>query len=148
MFRESELGFTARTAKDKKALEQEYEENKEYAMKALKKVMRPELINRLDNILVFHALTRKNVERIFDNLINDLKKRLATKGIGIKIDDKAKDFLIEKGYDPKNGARPLRRKIEDEVESLLSEEIISEKLKKGDIPTLKLSKGKLILVKE
>lgn len=148
MFRESELGFTAKTAKDKKALEQEYEENKEYAMKALRKVMRPELINRLDNILVFHALTRKNVERIFDNLINDLKKRLATKGIGIKIDDKAKDYLIETGYDPKNGARPLRRKIEDEVESLLSEEIISENLKKGDIPTLKLVNKKLKLVKE
>jgi ATP-dependent Clp protease ATP-binding subunit ClpC len=110
--------------------------------------MRPELINRLDNILVFHALTRKNVERIFDNLINDLRKRLATKGIGIKIDDKAKNYLIEKGYDPKNGARPLRRKIEDEVESLLSEEIISENLKKGDIPVLKLEKGKLKLVKE
>ncbi len=146
MFRESELGFTAKTAKDKKALQEEYEENKSYAMKALKKVMRPELINRLDNILVFHALTRKNVERIFDNLMNDLKKRLATKGIGLKVDEKAKNYLIEEGYDPKNGARPLRRKIEEEVESLLSEEIIAEKLKKGDIPTLKLANGKLKLV--
>ena len=148
MYRESELGFTAKTAKDKKALEQEYEENKAYAMKALKKVMRPELINRLENILVFHALTKKDVEKIFDNLINDLRKRLATKGIGLKIDEKAKDWLIKEGYDPKNGARPLRRKIEDEVESLLSEEIISEKLKKGDIPALKLEKNKLKLVKE
>ena len=148
MYRESELGFTAKTAKDKKALAEEYEENKSYAMKALKKVMRPELINRLDNILVFHALTKKNVEKIFDNLIDDLKKRLATKGIGLKVDEKAKEYLIQKGYDPKNGARPLRRKIEDEVESLLSEAIISEELKKGDIPTLKLSKGKLKLVKE
>lgn len=148
MYRESELGFTAKTAKDKKALAEEYEENKSYAMKALKKVMRPELINRLDNISVFHALTRKDVEKIFDNLINDLKKRLATKGIGIKIDEKAKNYLIEKGYDPKNGARPLRRCIEDEVESLLSEEIIAGKLIKGDIPTLKLVKSKLKLVKE
>ena len=148
MYRESELGFSAKTKKDKKALAEEYEENKSYAMKALKKVMRPELINRLDNILVFHALTRKDVEHIFDNLINDLRKRLSTKGIGIKIDEKAKDYLIEQGYDPKNGARPLRRKIEDEVESLLSEEIISGSLKKGDIPTLKLMKGKLKLVKE
>ncbi len=147
MFRESELGFTAKTAKDKKALEQEYEENKEYAMRALKKVMRPELINRLDNILVFHALTKKNVEKIFDNLINDLKKRLATKGIGLKVDEKAKDYLIKEGYDPKNGARPLRRKIEEDVESLLSEEIIAEKLKKGDIPILKFTKGKLTLEK-
>ncbi len=148
MYREGELGFTAKTVKDKKALEEEYEENKSYAMKALKKVMRPELINRLDNILVFHALTKKDVEKIFDNLIDDLKKRLAAKGIGIKIDDKAKEYLIREGYDPKNGARPLRRKIEDEVESLLSEEIISENLKKGDIPVLKYVNKKLKLVKE
>ena len=146
MYHESELGFTAKTPKDKKALAEEYEENKSYAMKALKKVMRPELINRLDNILVFHALTRKNVEKIFDNMIEDLKKRLATKGISLKVDEKAKDYLIKKGYDAKNGARPLRRVIEDEVESLLSEKIIAGELKKGDIPTLKLIKNRLTLV--
>lgn len=148
MFRESELGFSAKTAKDKKALQEEYEENKAYAMKALKKVMRPELINRLDSILVFHALTRKNVEKIFDNLINELRKRIAAKGVGLKIEDKAKEYLISKGYDPKNGARPLRRCIEDEVESLLSEQLISGELKKGDIPVLKLVKNQLKLVKE
>ena len=148
MYRESELGFTAKTAKDKKALAEEYEENKSYAMKALKKVMRPELINRLDSILVFHALTRKDVEKIFDNLIDDLRKRLATKGIGIKVSDEAKAYLIDKGYDPKNGARPLRRCIEDEVESMLSEAIISEEFVKGDIPVVELEKGKLKLVKE
>ncbi len=148
MYRESELGFSAKTAKDKKALEQEYEENKSYAFKALKKAMRPELINRLDSVLVFHALTRQNVEKIFDNLIDELKKRLAAKGIGLKVEEEAKNYLIEKGYDPKNGARPLRRKIEDEVESLLSEEIIAERLVKGDIPTLKLNRNKLKLVKE
>ena len=148
MYRESELGFSAKTKKDKKALAEEYEENKSYAMKALKKVMRPELVNRLDNVLVFHALTRENVERIFDNLINDLRKRLATKGIGLKISDEAKNYLIEKGYDPKNGARPLRRKIEDEVESMLSEKIIMGELDKGDIPVLKLKNKQLELVKE
>ena len=116
-------------------------------MKALKKVMRPELINRLDNILVFHALTRSDVEKIFDNLIDDLKRRLATKGVGIKVDEKAKNYLIEKGYDPKNGARPLRRCIEDEVESLLSEKLIAGELVKGDIPNLVYEKGKLALKK-
>ena len=148
MYRESELGFTAKTSKDKKALAEEYEENKSYAFKALKKAMRPELINRLDSVLVFHALTRANVEKIFDNLIDDLKKRLATKGIGLKVSPEAKEYLIDTGYDPKNGARPLRRKIEDEVESLLSEEIIAEKLTKGDIPVLKKVGKNLKLVKE
>ncbi len=147
MYRESELGFTAKTAKDKKALAEEYEENKTYAMKALKKAMRPELINRLDGVLVFHALTRQNVEKIFDNLINDLKKRLAIKGIGLKIEDSAKDYLIKNGYDPKNGARPLRRKIEDDVETLLSDAIIVGDLKKGDIASIKLVKNKLKLEK-
>ena len=147
MFRESELGFTAKTAKDKKALAEEYEENKSYAMKALRKVMRPELINRLDSILVFHALTKKDVEKIFDNLINDLKKRLAAKGLGLKVTDEAKEYLINKGYDPKNGARPLRRVIESEVESLLAEGIISGEFIKGDIPELALKKGKLTLIK-
>ena len=68
--------------------------------------------------------------------------------MGIEDKEKAKEYLIKEGYDPKNGARPLRRKIEDEVESLLSEEIISENLKKGDIPVLKYEKNKLKLVKE
>ena len=77
--------------------------------RALKKAMRPELINRLDAILVFHPLTKKQVEQIFDNLIEDLRKRLATKHLGIKISDSAKAWLIDVGYDPKNGARPLRR---------------------------------------
>ncbi|MBR2709570.1 ATP-dependent Clp protease ATP-binding subunit [Candidatus Saccharibacteria bacterium] len=148
MYRESELGFTAKTRKDKKALAEEYEENKSYAMKALKKVMRPELINRLDSIEVFHALTRRDVEHIFDKLIDELKKRIATKGIGLKVDEKARDYLIEKGYDPKNGARPLRRTIEDEVGSLLSEEIIAGHLNKGDIPTVKMAGKKLKLVLE
>lgn len=145
MFRDGEFGFAGKTKRDKKALEAEYEENKAAAMKALKKIMRPELINRLDSILVFHALTRKDVEKIFENLMDDLKRRLATKGVGVKVTPEARDYLIEKGYDPKNGARPLRRVIEDEVETLFAEALIQEKLKKGDIPTLEFIKGKLRL---
>ncbi len=148
MYRESELGFTARTSKDKKALAAEYEENKAAAMKALKKSMRPELINRLDAILVFHALTKKDVDKIFDNLIEDLKKRLATKNFGLKVTPEAKKWLINIGYDPKNGARPLRRAIEDYVESLLSEAIINSKLTSGSIATIQLEKKHLKLVVE
>ena len=140
MYDDQEFGFSVKSKADEKKLAEEYEDSKNAAMRELKKTMRPELINRLDCIEVFHALTRKQVERIFDNLIEDLKKRLAEKSIGLKLDEKIKNFLIEKGYDPKNGARPLRRAIEDYLESLLSEAIIGEEVKKGEIIEATLSK--------
>lgn len=141
MYREGELGFTSKN-KNKRKLEEEYEDSKAAALRALRRAMKPELINRLDAILVFRALTKENVERIFDKLIEELKKRLATKGIGIKIADTVRQELIEAGYDPKNGARPLRRVIEDRVESLIAEEIIAGKLEKGNIALVELSKKK------
>lgn len=148
MYRASELGFSAHTKKDKEEFMLEYEESKEVAMKALNKTMRPELINRLDATLVFHALTKKNVEMIFDNLIEDLRKRLAAKNLGLKISPETKTWLINLGYDPKNGARPLRRAIEDNVESLISEAIINGKISKGQIATIHLQKDHLKLVIE
>lgn len=145
MYDDMEMGFAARSKKDEKALAEEYEYSKAAAMRELKKVMRPELINRLDSILVFHALTRKQVEGIFDNLLSELKKRLATKAVGVKVTPEAKNWLIEKGFDPKNGARPLRRAIEDNLESLLSEALIEEKLKPGEIAVASLRGNKLQL---
>ncbi|MBR3220456.1 ATP-dependent Clp protease ATP-binding subunit [Candidatus Saccharibacteria bacterium] len=145
MYDDQEMGFNARTAKDKKALAAEYENSKNAAMKALKKAMRPELINRLDAIEVFHALTRTQVDQIFDNMIAELKTRLALKSFGLKVTPEAKDWLVKKGYDPKNGARPLRRAIEDHLESLLSEAIIAGKLKAGQVATIALNKNQLKL---
>jgi ATP-dependent Clp protease ATP-binding subunit ClpC len=133
MYRESELGFTAKTKKDQKALEAEHAANEAAAMKALRKLMRPELVNRFDAIVTFNALTEKNVDRIFTNMLADLKKRLADKSIGLELTDAAKEELIKKGYDVKNGARPLRRAIEDELESLLADHILDGSLDKGHI---------------
>lgn len=103
--------------------------------------MKPELINRLDSITVFHPLTHNNVERIFDNLLEELRKRLAAKKLGLKVTPEVKKYLIDKGYDPKNGARPLRRVIEDEVESLIAEQIIDNALQPGDIAAIGLGKS-------
>ena len=133
MYRESELGFTAKTKKDEAALEAEHAANEAAAMKALRKLMRPELVNRFDAIVTFNALTEKNVERIFNNMIADLKKRLADKSIGLELTDAAKAQLIEKGYDVKNGARPLRREIQDKLESLLADHILDGSLDKGNV---------------
>ena len=145
MYQDDDFGFSALRDSDKKSREAEYELQKSVAHRALKKVMRPELINRLDAILVFHPLTKKQVEQIFDNLIEDLRKRLVAKHLGIKVTDRAKAWLIDVGYDPKNGARPLRRAIEDNVESLISDAIIAGKVKPGDIINIDLKNKELQL---
>lgn len=145
MYQDDDFGFSAHRDSDKKSREAEYELQKSVAHRALKKAMRPELINRLDAILVFHPLTKKQVEQIFDNLIEDLRKRLVAKHLGIKATDRAKAWLIDVGYDPKNGARPLRRAIEDNVESLISDAIIAGKVKPGDIINIDLKNKELRL---
>lgn len=145
MYRESELGFTVKTKKDAKALEAEHAANEAASMKALRKLMRPELINRFDSIITFQALSEKDVSRIFNNMIEDLKKRLAQKSIGLQLTEATEKHLIEKGYDIKNGARPLRRTIEDELESLLADHILDGSLNKGDIAKIDYKSGELTL---
>lgn len=145
MYRESELGFTAKTKKDAKALEAEHAANEAASMKALRKLMRPELINRFDSIITFQALSEKDVSRIFNNMIEDLKKRLAQKSIGLQLTEATEKHLIEKGYDVKNGARPLRRTIEDELESLLADHILDGSLNKGDIAKIDYKGDELTL---
>jgi ATP-dependent Clp protease ATP-binding subunit ClpC len=145
MFRESELGFASKTRADAKSLESEHEANKSYAMKALRKAMKPELINRLDSIVVFHALTHADVEQIFDNLAANLTHRLSAKNIGLTISATAKKHLIELGFDAKNGARPLRRAIEEHLEGLVAEQIISGKASAGQTLRADYKRGKLTL---
>jgi ATP-dependent Clp protease ATP-binding subunit ClpC len=145
MYRESELGFSVKSKKDAAALEAEHAANEAAAMKALRKLMRPELVNRFDAIVTFNALTEKNVERIFNNMIADLKKRLAEKSIGLELTDAAKNRLIEKGYDVKNGARPLRREIQDELESLLADHMLDGSLDKGNIAKVDFAKDEFTL---
>ncbi len=142
MYRDSEFGFSAKTEKSKRDLAVEYETSKEVAMRELKKVMKPELINRLDAILVFHPLTEENVEKIFDNLVEELKKRLAEKGLALQVSPEVKKELINEGYDPKNGARPLRRVIEDKIETLIAEALIAGELEKGNIAKIDLARDK------
>ncbi len=142
MYRDSEFGFTVKGLRDKRKLEDEYENSKEVAMRELKKVMKPELINRLDAILVFHPLTQENVERIFDNLVEELRKRLSTKGLTLQVTPEVKQKLIAEGYDPKNGARPLRRVIEDQIETLVAEAMINGELEKGNIAKIGLARDK------
>ena len=106
----------------------QYEDEREKQIEALKSVMRPEFINRLDDIIVFHSLTSENISEIANIMLSALQKRLATKKIGIVLTDEAKKFIIEKGTNVEYGARPLRRTVER-----LLEDALSEKLLRGDV---------------
>lgn len=143
MMKESSLGFHAVTKTDEKKLEEAHTENAEAAREALSKMMRPELINRFDAIVTFRALTRKQVGKIFDTMIDELQSRLIRKGLHLVIKPSAKRHLIDKGYDEKFGARPLRRAIQDELEHPLADGILAGEYEKGSVLTVGMTKGKI-----
>jgi len=145
MRKEAALGFAASSKADTDKLDATHVENDAAAREALRDRMRPELINRFDSIIVFRALTRTDVGKIFDNLIEELRNRISRKGIGLKITPAAKRWLIDRGYDVQNGARPLRRVIQNEIEHRIAEGLLADTYRKGDILTLGLKAKALTL---
>lgn len=143
MRHEAAIGFSATTKADNDDLDRVHGENKIAAREALERVMRPELINRFDDIIVFRALTRAEVSKIFDLQIEELRTRLNRKGLGIVVKPSAKKHLIDLGYDNKNGARPLRRVIQTELEHVIAEGLLDDSYQKGDILTVSMNKGSL-----
>lgn len=142
MQKEAKLGFEADDRDDLKDLNALHERTKDDVKSELKKMMRPELLNRIDKVVVFRALTKEDALHIVDLLINELKNRLVRKGIGIELSLSAKQLLTEKGYDDKNGARPLRRLIQDVIEDYIAEGVINGALTKGDILKIGVKTGK------
>lgn len=143
MRHEAALGFNAVTKADGEDLDRVHEENRLAAREALERVMRPELINRFDDIIVFRALTRREVGKIFDLQIEELRNRLSRKGLGLEIRASAKRHLIDLGYDSKNGARPLRRMLQTELEHVIAEGLLSDSYQKGDVLSVGMSHGTL-----
>lgn len=110
----------------------EYEKMKENVLEKLKKTFRPEFLNRVDEIIVFHSLNKEHIKEIVTLMIDNLQNRLKELGISIEVDDKAKDILTEEGFDPIYGARPLQRAIRKKIEDNLSEELLKGTVKKSD----------------
>ncbi len=108
-----------------------YSEIKEKVMAELKLAFRPEFLNRIDEVVVFHKLSKEQVYNIIDLMIARLKEQLEFQGILLELDQSAKDLLIKKGYDPSMGARPMRRAIQNLIEDHISEQIISSQIKPG-----------------
>ncbi len=120
------IGFVSRS-NDAKAREQSYEKMKDNLLNELKKTFRPEFLNRIDGIVVFHPLTKEQIRQIVDIMLAGVVKQLKEKGIKLEVTEAAKDLLGEKGYDEVFGARPLRRVIQNMIEDRLSETVL-----KGD----------------
>ena len=122
------LGFTNSSEEDEN---KEYEEIKKNVMAELKKQLRPEFINRIDDIIVFHKLNDEEINSIIDLLLKNVEQRLVEQGLNIKIDKSVKELIAKKGVDKEFGARPLRRAIQNIVEDKLAEEILDGNIKPG-----------------
>lgn len=145
MRKEASLGFHAVSKQDAKQLDSEHAKNAVAAREALGKMMRPELINRFDAIVTFRALTKKEVGKIFDNLIAELQERIVRKGIRLVVKPSAKRLLITKGYDETYGARPLRRAIQDDLEHLIADNLLAGTYENGDVLVVRAAKGEVMI---
>ena len=110
----------------------DYEAMKERVMAEVKDIFRPEFINRIDDLIVFHALEPQDIEQITGLMLRSVAKRLGERGMNLSYDDEVIKLLATAGYDANYGARPLRRTIQRSVEDALSEEIIAGSIALGD----------------
>ncbi len=121
-----------------------YEDMKSNVMGELKKTFRPEFLNRVDDIIVFHPLDEENIKKIVGIMLEVLVKRLAQNGITLQVSDEAKAYLAKKGFDPVFGARPLRRSIQSMIEDKLAEQMLEGSVKTGDTVKVNFADDKLI----
>jgi ATP-dependent Clp protease ATP-binding subunit ClpC len=129
--RDTTLGFATKTD-ETKTQQQAYERMKDKVLGEVKKTFRPEFLNRIDGIVVFHALTKEHIRQIVDLMLRNVAKSLEEKGVKLEVTDAAKDHLGEKGYDQVFGARPLRRVIQDKIEDELSDQLLRGLFQAGD----------------
>ncbi|WP_088106020.1 ATP-dependent protease ATP-binding subunit ClpC [Halalkalibacter urbisdiaboli] len=134
------LGFTTGTE------DQEHNDMKGKVMGELKRSFRPEFLNRIDEIIVFHSLEKKHVREIITLMADQLKKRLIEQGIEFELTEAAKDKITDIGYDPEYGARPLRRALQKQVEDRLSEELLKGTIVKGQKAIIDVNDGELVVV--
>ena len=140
----SAIGFVSRTD-ETKVREVEYDKMKEKLLGEVKKVFRPEFLNRIDGVVVFHALNKQHIRAIVDLLLKGVSQQLTEKGVNLEVTEAAKDLLGEKGYDEVFGARPLRRAIQDMVVDKLSEAILRSEFRPGDTALIDVKDGQIVL---
>ncbi|GLC29849.1 ATP-dependent Clp protease ATP-binding subunit [Clostridium omnivorum] len=138
--KQKSLGFASANAKE---AENEYEKMKENVMDELKHTFRPEFLNRIDDIIVFHQLEEQDLKKIIKLMLRTVTNRVKEQDIKLEFDDAAEEILTKEGYDITYGARPLRRAITKVVEDRLSEEILKGNIKRGDSVKVTANEGEL-----
>lgn len=127
--------------------EDNYEKMKSGVMDEVKRIFKPEFINRIDDIIVFHALNKEHIRKIVTLLLKNLIKRCKDQmSINLKVSTAVKDYIAQEGYDSKYGARPLRRAIQSKIEDALANEILEKRVASGDEVQVKLSKNEIIFI--
>ena len=122
------LGFASASDESK-----DYNQMKNQVMEEVKQLFKPEFLNRIDETIVFHQLTRENMKSIIDILLKEINKRTVEQmELELSVSEEAKEFLIDKGYDKKYGARPLKRVLQNLLEDRLAESILDAKVSEGD----------------
>jgi len=139
----AKLGFGSGAEDGEKA---EYELIRDAVMEEVKRVFKPEFINRIDETIVFHKLSREDIREICSKMLDLVKVRMKAVGINLMIDESAIDLLAELGYDPVYGARPLRRKIQSSVEDSVAEKMLEGKIKDGDTVAIRAVDGKIEII--
>jgi ATP-dependent Clp protease ATP-binding subunit ClpC len=140
--KEATFGFGAVSSLDINNLDDLHSSNKSKVQDELKKIMRPELLNRIDKVIVFRALTKKDALKILDLQLEDLRSRLVKKGLGLSVTKAAKEYLMEKGYDAHNGARPMRRLLQETLEDAIAAGLLDDSYHKGDLVTVTTKRQK------
>ena len=135
------IGFSAKTGEDERSEQHEVMRSK--AMEGLKRLFRPEFINRIDQIVVFHSLGKDELYRIVELMLNLVCLRLSEQGIGLAVSDEARDFLLKEGFDEEYGARPLRRAIQTYVDDALADALLNGEIASGQTAYLTVSDGKI-----
>jgi len=125
-----------------------YQDMKDRVLDELKRTFRPEFLNRVDEIIVFHALSQENIRAIVTLMINEVNERLKDNNIVIEVTDSAKDLLAKEGFDPMYGARPLRRAIQKRIEDRLSEELLRRQITPGDTVIIDAKDDELTFTKK
>ena len=131
------LGFTSKANENEESTK-EYEETKKDVMQELKRQFRPEFINRIDEIIVFHKLQKEELKQIVGIMLKQVEKRLQEQNIKIEIEEAVKDKIIEKGTDVNYGARPLKRTIQNLIEDKIAEGILDGTIKSNKKTTIKV----------